>query len=266
MYYRGPSAKKETELDAHRQIEDNATKALINVLEHGVPNIARSFAERFAPSIAGDWPPDTAASFYLQGGPHKPFPGPRILLGLSIAGALDPQALPAKAEAHGRIDAAIVSPHGRLIAVETKVVELLDPHQLARHCKDWNIALDDAILARWVDVWAWARDARADASDGVSRFLLGQFCEYLEIHGFGRWAGFREEDFAQVRELVVASPASPPRPYERVLGANPRTNAGTRRGLAGQDRVRQTAQGPGPRVGADKPRPEGHQPDAPTAR
>ena len=197
MYYRGPSAKKETELDAHRQIEDNATKALINVLEHGVPNLAHSFAERFAPSVAGDWPPDIAASFYLQGGPPKPCAGPRILLGLSIAGALDPNALPAKPEAHGRIDAAIVSPHGRLIAIETKVGDLLDPHQLARHCKDWDIALGDTILARWVDVWGWARDARADTSDGVSRFLLGQFCEYLEILGFGRWVGFREEDFEQ---------------------------------------------------------------------
>ena len=266
MYYRGPSAKKETELDAHRQIEDNATKALINVLEHGVPNLAHSFAERFAPSVAGDWPPDIAAGFYLQGGPPKPCAGPRILLGLSIAVAPDLNALPAKPEAHGRIDAAIVSPHGRLIAIETKVGDLLDPHQLARHCKDWDIALGDTILARWVDVWSWARDARADTSDGVSRFLLGQFCEYLEILGFGRWVGFRGGGLRAIRELVVASPAGPPRPHERVLGANPRTDARTRRGLARQDRVRQDAQGPAARVGADEPRSEGHQPDAPTAR
>ena len=37
-------------------------------------------------------------------------------------------------------------------------------------------------------------------SDGVSRFLLTELCVYLEILGFGRWAGFREEDF----ELFVS--------------------------------------------------------------
>lgn len=92
-----------------------------------------------------------------------------------------------------------MGPHGGLIAIETKVVDLLDPHQLARHRARWQIDEASTILARWVDVWSWARDAElaTPASDGVSRFLLGQFCEFLEILGFGRWVGFREEDFNQ---------------------------------------------------------------------
>jgi hypothetical protein len=199
MYYRGPAAKKETESDAHRQIEDNATKALINVLEHGSPQLAQWFAECCAPTIAQAWPRGAAASFYLQGGPRRLPAGPRILLGLSIAGELDPDAPPGKPLAGSRIDAAILSPVGGLIAIETKVVDRLDPHQLARHRARWQIQEADTVLARWVDIWSWARTAHVatPTSDAVSRFLLDQFREYLEILGFGRWAGFREEDFQQ---------------------------------------------------------------------
>lgn len=200
MYYRGPSAKKETERDAHRQLEDNATKALVNVLEHGTGTVVRTFAARFVPEIAAHWPETGFTSYYLQGGPQQLPEQPRYLLGLSVAGALDPGALPSPPDAGSKIDAAIVSPHGGLIAIETKVVDLLDPHQLARHRCRWHIEPSDTLLVRWVEVWTWARDARDGASDAVSTFLLDQLCEYLEILGFGRWAGFREEDFAQFTE------------------------------------------------------------------
>lgn len=199
MYYRGPSTQKVGQQDAHRQVEDNATKALVNVLEHGHPSLARSFASRFAPSAAHGWP-DQAATYHLQGGPAEVQQGARVLLGVSLEAALDVTALPKPPEAVGRIDAAIVPPHGGIIAIETKVVDKLDPHQLERHRIDWTIAKEDTGLVRWVDIWAWARDARAGQKEPITRFLLDQFCEYLEILGFGRWAGFREEDFDQFKE------------------------------------------------------------------
>jgi hypothetical protein len=199
VYYRGPSAAKETEHDAHRQLEDNTTKALINVLEHGSPTLAHWFAQSFALPVTRDWPEGAHASYYLQGGPTRLPSGQRWLLGVSVAGELDLNAAPSEAQAGSRIDAAIASPTGGLIAIETKVVDLLDPHQLARHRKRWHIAEPNTTLVRWVDVWSWACDAHlaTPTSDGASRFLLAQLREYLEILGFGRWAGFREEDFEQ---------------------------------------------------------------------
>jgi hypothetical protein len=201
FYYRGPSTKAVSPHDAHKQLEDNATKALVNVLEHSPPELARSFLGRFAPGLAVGWPPDERASYHLQGGPDSGpdgiSPGQRVLLGISIDGQIDPKAAPGLPEAGTRIDAAIVPPHGGFLAIETKVVELLDPHQLERHRHYWQIPKAEDVLVRWVTVWEWARDARAKTDDRAAQLLLDQFCEYLEILGFGRWAGFREEDFAQ---------------------------------------------------------------------
>lgn len=61
------------------------------------------------------------------------------------------------------------------------------PPQLAKlaHCVSWG------------SIWEWARSELGSAQDPVSDFLVGQFCEYLEILGFGRWAGFHPEDFEQ---------------------------------------------------------------------
>lgn len=199
VYYRGPS-QKTSERDAHRQLEDNATKALINTLEHSDPVLARSFVSRFAADVAKGWPDKKPATYFLQRGPDKVPPGRRMILGLSIDGEIDPKAKKLALPAGTRIDAAIEVPHGGLVAIETKVVEYLDPHQLARHRTRWQIAPSDQALVRWVDVWSWARAELNEAPDVVTRFLLRQLCEYLETLGFGRWAGFRKEDFAQFAE------------------------------------------------------------------
>lgn len=119
-----------------------------------------------------------------------------MLLGISIDGVVQPDPKP-PAEGGSRIDAAILPPHGGLLVIETKVVPYLDPHQLARHRKLWKINRNQIVAARWLEIWEWAREQRDVAADPVTRFLLTQFCDYLEILGFGRWAGFREEDFEQ---------------------------------------------------------------------
>jgi hypothetical protein len=48
FYYRGPSAR-ESRQEGERypqQVEDNSTKALVNVLQHGGPDVARGFLRR----------------------------------------------------------------------------------------------------------------------------------------------------------------------------------------------------------------------------
>ena len=109
FYYRGPSAR-ESRQEGERyqqQVEDNSTKALVNVLEHGGPDVARSFLRRFAPALADGWPPGASPELFLQRGPTGALPsGRRLLLGLSLLGQVDG---PLVASGDGsRVDAAIL--------------------------------------------------------------------------------------------------------------------------------------------------------------
>jgi hypothetical protein len=192
-YYRGPSSNASNAADEERyqkQIEDNSTKALMNVLDLGGAGLTRSFLAHFAPPLAHGWAPGDEPRLFLQGGPERSFSGTRILLGISLRGQVEG---PFAADDTGsRIDAAILIPSVGMLALEVKVVDMLEGLQLARHAKRWGI-LEDPLLTRWTDVWRWAHHERNRASS-VQRFLLEQLCEYLEILGFAPWGGFRSED------------------------------------------------------------------------
>ena len=194
FYYRGPSARESREEGERyqQQVEDNSTKALVNVLELSGADVVTSFLRCFAPVLAEAWPAGASPEFFLQRGPAGALPsGRRLLLGVSLLGQVEG---PFIAAGEGsRIDAAIVVPGVGLLAVEVKAVDDLDGPQLARHAQRWDVQ-DPPILVRWADVWRWARAERS-RRDSVAAFLLTQFCEYLEILGFAPWAGFRSEDF-----------------------------------------------------------------------
>lgn len=92
FYYRGPSARESRQAGERyqQQVEDNSTKALVNVLEHGGPDATRSFLRRFAPALADGWPPGALPELFLQRGPTGALPsGRRLLLGLSLLGQVD---------------------------------------------------------------------------------------------------------------------------------------------------------------------------------
>ena len=207
-YFRGPSkatisATAEEALQ-HRQIEDNTTKALINVLEHGESAVTASFLTRFVPGASLDGLAQRA--YHLQGGPQKGTES-AWLLGLSVLGELDPAAGGGPSQGGSRIDAAVHLPGGALVAIEVKVGEYLDPHQLSRHAKEWNMPLPPADtkawtaddpwrLARWADVHHWVSEVAVETAEPVSRFLLDQFRRYLELVGLAPFAGFRDEHFS----------------------------------------------------------------------
>lgn len=206
-YFRGPSktagSAQAQEEAQHRQVEDNTTKALVNLLECAEPELTVSFLKRFGPLASLDGLDER--SYHLQGGPQAPAEN-AWLLGLSVLGKVDPKAGQAPTEGGNRIDAAIHLPGSSLVLIEVKVVEYLDLHQLARHSKEWQLPLppvdhsawpDGAPwgLARWTDVYEWASAADDAATEPVSRFLLDQFRAYLQLVGLAPFAGFRDEHF-----------------------------------------------------------------------
>ena len=83
-YFRGPSSKrKAAELD--KQLEDNTTKALINVLKHSDPKLTTSFLE----SVVGQTiVPGKEFEYFLQRKPDSPAEA-KLLLGLSNSAEID---------------------------------------------------------------------------------------------------------------------------------------------------------------------------------
>lgn len=210
-YYRGPSGSGAGEQDrVHRQVEDNTTKALINVLEHSAPDVLRGFLDRFVPELVAL----TRAGHdrhFLQRGPTASVPGPRYLLAISPQGEIAAESWRMSTEGGSRVDASIQPGRGGLLVIEVKTASELDGAQLLRHAAAWSIepatvpvGHNGAVipttwrLAAWSDVWRWAIDAQRPPADNVSVFLLNELTEYLEILGLAPWGGFRPEDFKPV--------------------------------------------------------------------
>jgi hypothetical protein len=146
---------------------------------------------RFAPALADGWPPGRLPSCSCSGARAARCPPAGVCCsGCSFRGQIDGPLI--AGEDGSRVDATILVTGVGLLAVEVKVVDELDGPQLARHAERWGV-VEPPLLARWADVWRWAREEHGRHND-TAGFLLSQFCEYLEILGFAPWAGFRAED------------------------------------------------------------------------
>ena len=195
FYFRGPSSKKK-EADIDRQLEDNATKALVNVLEHGGSELLPSFLIEVIGS--GLSPGAASPEYYLQGGPTLPSGDPdisapmRILVGLSSQGEIDPASWGTSDDAPtgSRIDGTIHVPGVLTVLLETKVVDLLDGAQLQRHADKWGLPLAESRSGRrilpeqwriitWGDVDRWARSTLLTDLSPVPRFLVDQLVGFL---------------------------------------------------------------------------------------
>jgi hypothetical protein len=208
-YYKGPS-KPGDEADEnrhHQQLEDNTTKALVNLLEYSPPSLTTSFLVRFVPAIAAEL--DAVDSFEYDLHEQEPSEPPadpiRCLIGLSPLCKIAPDSW-SRQGTGSVVDAAIRAPGKSTVVIEVKINGPLDGAQLIRHANAWGVPCPSPphppadlpaewILISWKDIYAWAREEFDSASGEPTRFLLGQFVEYLEHTSLAPFSGFQQADF-----------------------------------------------------------------------
>jgi hypothetical protein len=179
-----------------RQLEDNTTKALINVLEHSDASLTASFLTK----VLREPVALTGAPFVysLQGADRSARRAERRrLVAISMLGS-DGIVEDATNDslAVGRVDAAIERSDDLLAVFEVKVGSgQLGMRQLDRHAKTWNIAKSGRRYVRWEDVYDWCAEELQAVHSDVSSFLLSQFLEFLELTALAPFRGLRDEDF-----------------------------------------------------------------------
>lgn len=201
FYYRGPTPKAASDEQAEQaldiQLEDNATKASINLLECSAPSLTTSFLNQILGENVVEGPRHPFV-YSLQGADRSARDAEhRYLVGISMLGkagliqdeANDPQPV-------GRVDAAIHRAND-LVVFEAKVGSSdLQARQFGRHAKKWKITKSGWRFVRWPDLYEWVeRELTTKGHGEVTSFLLEQFVKFLELTELAPFRGFREEDF-----------------------------------------------------------------------
>ena len=158
-----------------RQLEDNTTKALINVLEHSAASLTASFLTRSSPSRL------------LPRAGLRPLAPRRGPIGSRRQTALACGDLHArKRRGHRgrirgparrrRIDAAIARHDDLLVVFEVKVgLGQLGRLQLDQHAKTWGIVKRARRYVRWEEVYDWCEGSYGPATTQSRRSFLASF-------------------------------------------------------------------------------------------
>lgn len=205
FYYAGSSKAVD---GRDRQLEDNTTKAIVNLLELS----ARSDPEqrllnRFFEWIGVQNDELSTVGFALQlstiGKRRLAKASNKILLGIAPR-LIDTEEATDSEEKRSRPDAWMWTDKS-VVCIENKVVGTFGQAQLKAHMRELGQgAVQD--LRTWREIYAFFADAmasmKAEDADAPTMVLLGQFLEYLRIIAYrqeidmGEFDGFRPEHFS----------------------------------------------------------------------
>lgn len=187
-YYRGP-ARERSLID--RQLENNTTKALVNVLENCSPTLTTQFLH----SVGVDVRPQEA-HFELQSGTigerRIQRADKKLLLGLVGGRSAEDVPFVEGAPEGSSLPDAWIYGDKFVVLVESKVGPKLDAEQRACHMKLLGAGAEERRVT-WQEVHEFFSDIPGLA--GVDRFLVQQFTRYLEYAGMATTSTVTEELF-----------------------------------------------------------------------
>lgn len=199
FFYRGARPRGTAgDLVLERQLEDNSTKALVNVLEHSDREVV---LKPFLKKIAGvrlQVPPDSV-QFALQ---RVDIGRPQVRRRVALSIAPDPGLDRRRHRKHefGRPDAWIWADGAFSILIETKVQGRAGLHQVRRHVHGATGWRRGNYLIRprsWGDVYEFFERVRLRRFrlDPVTRLLVEEFTRYLKMTRLSSSTTFDLEDF-----------------------------------------------------------------------
>lgn len=196
FYYgvRGALLSSKGEALRETQAENNVTKALVNTLIYCSDSVRQDFLEWLGlqanepynfrlqtRSIEAKWLSPNAK---------------KVLLGIvpPWASPLDESLISVAVEGEGSVPDAWVFGKGWVVLIESKVTTGLDPQQLAYHLVKLRAGPDRVLQKSWLDIYRFFQGL-IDRSPQPDRFLISQFCNYLEVMGMAGFIGLRPEHF-----------------------------------------------------------------------
>lgn len=203
-YYKSQWRRTRDEFLYDPQLENNTTKALINVLEFCHPNTAlRSFLELLTTKVnEGNglyldlWQQDKVYHFALQTNPSAVAEAwQKVLVTITLTHATRENDEPSQQQTGGRPDAWIFSGTDLAIMIESKLSPNVDKKQLQGHLKAVGWCEFSRVDIRWQDIYQCMRGTAAACREGKDRFITHQFLNYLEVMGMSPFQGFRNADF-----------------------------------------------------------------------
>ncbi len=197
-YYRGPAPDgTENSYIFERQLEDNATKALIYVLEHSDRTaVLKPFLREIVQLDAKCEP--SGIQFALQR-VDIARPNVRRKLALAIAPSLALDDRKRDAKHSGRPDAWIWEEQEFAILIETKVVGAADKSQIYRHidtARGWSRDDSRMLCISWTQIYRFFKSRTGHKLDPISKLLVEEFLEYLNMISVTNETTFEFEDFA----------------------------------------------------------------------
>lgn len=188
--YRGPQSRDQIE-DPGKQLEDNATKGLLHLLDYGNDAVIQAILGALYEEVSGRTDIQTRTQQRIR---QVEVDGRTpVLVGVSDTGR-DPLVSNGSeetktqrlSESNRRLDGVVYVGDEYLLVIEAKFQgNDLVASQMARYKQQLSVADDHYNTISWVeihDALDALRESKADL-DSVSKFLTDQFAEYLELQG-----------------------------------------------------------------------------------
>ncbi len=176
-------------------LENDVTKALLNLFEHCGPKVLGSFLQMIGVKQA---PGAFAFDFQITDTEsYRRLPN-RIML--SIISASTKTMSSAAYKVKQPIPDACIYSQNTVILIESKTQSPLNPEQIQGNIKQCLGTATRERVITWEDISEKFRLISKSLKD-MDRFLVEQFCGFLDIIGISEFSGFSEIDFSMLGSL-----------------------------------------------------------------